>query len=148
MSHLCATPQTRGCTQMTSSCCMGWAALHWPFWSSLPCVNLCLVPEKMPRCKSAQMCRCYLPLAIHASACLQLWLRCERAVAGVRCGLTPSALAGIACREGAQKSPLEKLDRRASELAGAAEEDSTDAAYMRNMGALLDELLVDHAEPA
>ena len=65
----------------------------------------------------------------------------------MRCGLTPSALAGIACREGAHKSPLEKLDRRASELAGTAEAGGTDAAYMRNMGALLDELLVDYAEP-
>lgn len=65
----------------------------------------------------------------------------------MRCGLTPSALAGIACREGAQKSPLEKLDRRASELAGTAEDGGTDEAYMHNMGALLDELLADYAEP-
>ena len=66
----------------------------------------------------------------------------------MRCGLTPSALAGIACRESAQKSPLEKLHRRASELAGTAEDGGADAAYMRSMSALLDEFLADYAEPA
>ena len=66
----------------------------------------------------------------------------------MRSGLTPSALAGIVCREGAQKSPLEKLHRRASELAGTAEHGGADSAYMRHMGALLDEFLADYAEAA
>ena len=76
--------------------------------------------------------------------------RAERAGgagAGARCGLTPSALASIACRDGLQKSALEKLDRRAAELAGAGPE-RCEAAYMRHMGDLMDEVLADYVEPA
>ncbi len=62
--------------------------------------------------------------------------------------MTPSALASIMCREGLQKSPLEKLDKRAAELAATAGDEDADAAYMRHMDALLEELLVDYVEPA
>jgi len=85
----------------------------------------------------------------HASAAAAA-ARSERAGgtgAGARCGLTPSALASIACRDSLQKNALEKLDRRAAELAGAGPA-RCEAAYMRHMGDLMDELLADYVEPA
>ncbi|GBF98975.1 phosphatidylinositol 4-kinase gamma-like [Raphidocelis subcapitata] len=66
---------------------------------------------------------------------------------GAAAGLTPAQIAGVVSREGPGRSPVERMHAlaaaRASAEAGGAPEAAREAAYLRHMGALVDELLAD-----
>ena len=60
---------------------------------------------------------------------------------------TPAGIAAIMCREGLQKSCLEKIHLHAVKMCGSkdAAEDLDDDIYLQHMSEALDEVLIDEA---